>query len=77
MGLNTVHWGQDKRRLFQLKNYLEVRSGPNFKNLSIVKYGEEGVIKGIWELSLGVGLFKEILRQLKKPINTRSIDTAK
>jgi hypothetical protein len=31
-----------------------------------VKHSGEWVIKGIWEISLGVGLFKEVSRQLRE-----------
>lgn len=58
--LHTVHRGQHKGRLFELKNEgLEVRSGSNFKILGLRNMVGKGVIKGIWEISLGVGLFKE------------------
>lgn len=61
VGLSTVHQGKDKGRLFELKDWgLELRSGSNFKIEGIVKRGGEGVIKGIWEISLGVGLLKEV-----------------
>lgn len=68
-GTRLCPLGQHKRRLLQLKDSAwEAGLDPILKSKGCETW-REGVVKGIWELSLGVGLLKEIFKETKKRIN--------